>query len=128
MMPKKHQAFFNSDMLEMRARIAARVAHKPDYVAIIEATAAYLTDTSRGHYYTKSKFITVPVWAFITKKVGYFDWYTAHEFAHAITGSRGHGPAFQAVLQELTPYAHWELGYKPRLAYAAGIRQPINQE
>lgn len=35
---------------------------------------------------------------------------------------------FQAALQRLTPHAYFELGYKPKMAAAAGITAPDGVE
>jgi hypothetical protein len=81
----------------------------------------------RGRCYYHQKVVTVPVWAFgETKSDGYRAWYLGHEIAHAIAGSRAkHGPEFMAQLKLVCPAAwtHYEYGYKPRNAMAAGIPQ-----
>lgn len=90
----------------------------------------YVTRTRHGQAWFNCKWITVPLWA-MSKDAEYIDWYISHELAHIIQFARGdfkagHGPAFQATLKSLTPYAYHELGYKPRMATAAGISKPVD--
>ena len=90
----------------------------------------YVVAQSRGRCYYHIKTITVPVWAFSRNKTeaGYLLWYLAHEIAHSIAGPFAkHGPAFMLTLKRICPAhcIHYELGYKPRNAAAAGIAQPM---
>lgn len=86
----------------------------------------YAVDQSRGRCYYSSKVITIPIWA-IRKNPGYFTWYVSHECAHAYSYINGtddiHGPNFMEWLKRICPEnaIHYELGYKPRNAAAAGI-------
>jgi hypothetical protein len=102
----------------------------------------YVTDTCRGRCSFRSKTITIPRWAcdpthHIGGRPGYLEWYVAHELAHYLDRQRkgpgcrlDHGPSFQAALKELCPphAIHHELGYKPRRARAAGIREPAQPQ
>lgn len=57
----------------------------------------------------------------------YAQYIIAHELAHSYAGfDVHHGPQFMEWLKKLCPpeVIHYELGYKPRNAYAAGIRHP----
>ena len=94
----------------------------------------YVVDQSRGRCYYGAKTITIPAWLFrlpthhraFTDQLGYKIWYLAHELSHAYTASDNHGPLFMARLIDTCPpeYTHYELGYKPRAAKAAGITVP----
>jgi hypothetical protein len=89
----------------------------------------YAVDQRRGRAYCKRRQITVPVWAFTRPKgEGFVIYYLAHELAHIAdydAGNRNiqHGPVFMAAFKKLCPieFQHFELGYKPRNARAAGI-------
>jgi len=95
----------------------------------------YVTDTVRGRCNYNSKNMTVPLWAFkvspdkgASKHLndrGYTLYYACHEIAHGVAGVKAaHGPAFMDVFMAICPkhLQHFELGYKPRNAAAAGIR------
>ena len=86
----------------------------------------YSVKQSRGRCYYRSKTITIPVWAIdkTARKPGYKVWYISHEMSHALDLARSnHGSSFMRKLQEICPpeFVHYELGYKPRNAAAAGI-------
>jgi hypothetical protein len=93
----------------------------------------YVVDQSRGYCSYTAKIITVPTWAVAPQKqhfykhkgkpLQYKQWYIAHELAHAYTASAHHGPIFMQRLIDTCPEdsIHFELGYKPRNARAAGI-------
>jgi len=103
----------------------------------IEAAPGYkvfVTDTQRGRCNYESKYITVPFWATIGGPNGgilveFEVYYAAHECAHSWcfedTGERNHGGTFMEWFKLLCPEHLWhhELGYKPRLAAAAGIER-----
>jgi hypothetical protein len=87
----------------------------------------WATDTKRGRCASRSRTLTVPIWA-MNKGTEYLLWYACHEISHILAPSeRGnvHGPKFMAALISICPEdsLHYELGYKPRLAAAAGISQ-----
>lgn len=101
-------------------------------IAIPEGWNLYVTDTVRGRTRHDQRSITVPVWAWtdggLPGKEGYEVYYACHEIAHILAPSKRndvHGPRFMKAFREICPeeYHHFELGYKPRLAAAAGIRQ-----
>ncbi len=76
--------------------------------------------------------VTIPVHAIKTTKVGYLDYYVAHEmahhYAHQDSGAVGHCPRFMTWMKRLCPaeHIHYELGYIPRAAAAAGIHAKDN--
>jgi hypothetical protein len=94
----------------------------------------YAVEQARGACYYSEKVITIPVWAILRRTVPYKTWYISHEIAHAIAMARDncgdHGPDFMKALQEICPLdcVHHELGYKPRLAKAAGIVDPASHK
>lgn len=79
----------------------------------------------RGFCRYFEKVVTVPAWAFNpSKDDGYRAWYLGHEIAHAVAGPAAkHGPDFMEQLKLIVPAAwvHYEYGYKPRNAMAAGV-------
>jgi hypothetical protein len=89
----------------------------------------YAVDSRCGACYYIQKVITIPCWALSSKDnpAGYKTWYISHEISHAIAWNRSkcadHGPVFMNTLKEICPKycVHYELGYKPRNAKAAGI-------
>lgn len=93
----------------------------------------YAVKQTRGRAYFRKngkRVITIPVWTF-ARGEDYIAWYCAHELAHhyahyydAVAGN--HGPGFMKWLKLICPEnaIHYELGYKPRNAAAAGISQP----
>ena len=94
-------------------------------IEVPEGYTLWVTDTKRGRCSYKSGTITVPIWT-IRRGVEYMLWYACHEIAHTMAiATRGdaHGPKFMAALISICPEdsLHHELGYKPRLAAAAGI-------
>lgn len=87
----------------------------------------YVVAQTRGYCDRQSKVITIPLWV-LNQSVGEKIWYISHELAHAYTPAmfESHGKEFMAKLQEICPveHVHFELGYKPRNAKAAGITKP----
>lgn len=84
-------------------------------------------DQSCGRCFYAEKVITIPLWAIQDKRIGYLVWYVSHEIAHIYAGYRAlHGPIFMEWLKKICPkeFQHYEIGYKPRNAVAAGIRKP----
>ncbi len=106
-------------------------------------TKIYAVEQRRGFYQPSKKYITIPKWALDGRYAKYnqegFDyWYIAHELAHAVhcredfhsyCNDKPHGPEFMAFLKKICPkeYWHYELGYKPRNASAAGISMPKDE-
>lgn len=83
----------------------------------------YVVAQSRGRCYYHDKVITIPTFA-ARAEPDYKVWYIAHEMAHAYAGHQAaHGPIFMMWLKIICPAssAHYELGYKPGNAAAAGI-------
>lgn len=107
----------------------------------------YVVDQMRGRCYYRDRVITIPLWlwdsATITAnlirhlnrmpiredKLNYRAWYLSHEMAHATNyihhrdEADSHGPLFMNELKMICPLnaIHFELGYKPKNALAAGI-------
>lgn len=78
----------------------------------------YVTDTVRGHAYNDGRF-TVPVWAYKSKKEGYFNYYVAHELAHQLRYKKYetdgvHDFKFYSIFIVICPkdLQHYELEYK----------------
>lgn len=96
-----------------------------------DSLVIYAVDQDRGRaYFNKDgkRVITIPVWA--TKRGElHLEWYCAHELAHHFNQYSGtndnHGPEFMRWLKKLCPERsiHFELGYKPRNAASAGIKE-----
>jgi len=108
----------------------------------------YVTDTVRGRCSKKNMNITVPTWAveLRAKDVSihcndkeYAIYYACHEIAHILAppipgapvrrGQRRkprdvHGAKFMEAFMSICPerLQYFEIGYKPRLAAAAGIK------
>lgn len=86
----------------------------------------YAVNQSRGRCRYDHKYVTVPTWAWY-QGYDYVTYYLAHEVSHMVAkeehGCVGHGPDFYEVFKRLCPkhLQHYEYGYKPRLAQAAGI-------
>jgi hypothetical protein len=92
----------------------------------------FVVNQRRGRAYYDKKAITIPAWIFLKAEdemIGYLTYYVAHELAHHFANNNdnewGHGKAFMKWFMRLCPkeYQHYELGYKPRNAAAAGIRK-----
>ena len=90
----------------------------------------YPVDQMKGCAYYEHSTITIPGWAFQTRRRGFLRHYVAHELAHIAAQVKyqkgaGHGPEFYKCLKQLTKDTlHYELEYKPRNAAAAGIKKP----
>lgn len=88
------------------------------------------THQNRGYCFYAAKVITIPGFA-IHRSTLYKEWYVCHEMSHAYCAEDGHrdevhGPRFMEILKIICPQdcIHFELGYKPRNAAAAGIKDP----
>lgn len=106
----------------------------------------YVVDSNCGRYYRMAKVLTIPLWLWssagisanllkhgvednLKNRILYRAWYLSHEMAHAMNhvthGNNDdvHGPKFMAELLRICPEnaVHFELGYKPKNALAAGI-------
>lgn len=89
----------------------------------------YVVTSRRGMCYTTHRVITIPAWA-VKRELAYKQWYICHEMAHALVGAiHQHNHVFMEKLIEICPKEsiHYELGYKPRNASAAGIQLPTDQ-
>lgn len=111
---------------EIQARLAALVAHNVVAQELIAARWTFKVSRGRrGFCYWVSRSITIPTHALVSEQPGYAEYYLAHEMAHAKAGKKAaHGPEFMDWLKRLCPpeFVHYELGYKPRNAKAAGIK------
>ena len=98
---------------------ASRIAEKlwSDHPATIR-----VKETRRGVAHANGN-VTIPAWTMRGDKPGYAIYYVAHELAHIKASGWHHGPLFMRAFKELCPksYWHYEKGYKPRNAKAAGI-------
>jgi predicted metal-dependent hydrolase len=86
----------------------------------------YITEQSRGRCQWGYRTCTIPAWVLAFPKEKQ-TWYLSHEMAHAFAGWEAkHGPVFMDWLKKICPAdcIHYELGYKPRNAMAAGIGKP----
>jgi len=83
----------------------------------------YPVNQKRGRCYYNDAVITIPMWVIRSPLEGKKIWYISHEIAHVYTPRDNHGSKFMARLREICPkeFQHWEIGYKPRNAIAAGI-------
>ncbi len=95
----------------------------------------FVTDTSNGYCSYRKNMICVPVWAIDLSKSakykssnrqnpkGYDIYYIAHELAHIFTPGHSHDTIFMNMFMNICPeeYQHFEHGYKPRAAKAAGV-------
>ena len=100
----------------------------------------YAVDQRRGGVKRSAKTCTIPRWcverpetaAGITKielsnnslLKDYWIYYLAHEIAHVLSDDMSHGAVFMKKFIEICPehLQFFELGYKPRNAKAAGIK------
>lgn len=90
----------------------------------------FVTNTKRGRCAYQSETLTVPVWTFEQRGYEYALYYACHEIAHVLApATKGdvHGPKFMAAFKSICPQElwHYEAGYKPRLAAAAGIAKNV---
>lgn len=123
--PARINWHMTKQMREMYAMLPLLVTNVPRNVAV------YAVNQRCGRAYFKKRMITIPFHAINRPKGdGYTLYYLAHELAHIADDDAGtrdrskpHGPSFMQQLKRLCPpeYWHWELGYKPRNAAAAGI-------
>lgn len=113
--------------LHLHDRLEANIPLLPYFTALTSKGWRFYVTTQRRGYCTDDvrKVITIPQWVLDKKdKLGYFDWYCAHEMAHAYAGARvQHGPIFQQWLKKICPieYQGYEVSYKPRAMIAAGL-------
>lgn len=88
----------------------------------------HVVDQDTGWCRAYDRTIVIPAWLWKpTKTADYRVWYISHELAHAFDECKhNHGPEFMSWLKEICPanMVHHELGYKPRLAAQAEIRNP----
>lgn len=84
----------------------------------------HVTDTVCGRCKNSDRTLTVPKWAY-QRGADYFLYYVAHELAHIFGDTYKHNAQFMTAFKKLCPpdFWHFELGYKPRAATAAGIKK-----
>jgi hypothetical protein len=130
---------------KINATLTAEVLRhlQAENIELPKGWALYVTATVRGRTNYKQKSITVPTWAVEKEVYSYIIWYACHEIAHIHAEQQGvykktrkgnrwvskegpHGKTFMACLKKVCPEwaIHHELGYKPRNAAMAGIRNP----
>jgi predicted SprT family Zn-dependent metalloprotease len=74
-----------------------------------------------GRWFRSRNLIALPLWL-LKEPLDVFEYYVAHEVAHAISRRADHGPEFQRVLWRLAGVGYgYEEGYKPR-RYADHMR------
>jgi len=131
-MPRKIAPEYLDDMKALKDEILGPLSGHKAVVGL----RVYPTNTSRGMAYWAHPVITIPVFAIHKAKInpGYTHWYMAHELAHKFAyyecEYKDHGAKFMYWLKLLCPakYQHYELGYKPRLAAAAGISSKESED
>ena len=108
------------------------VSHNCFALELVDAGWVFkVSKGKRGYCYGTKKVITIPKHALQSLHPGYDQYYLAHEMAHAKAGKvAAHGPEFMEWLKYLCPpeFVHYETGYKPRNAGAAGIMGKSNKE
>jgi len=95
-------------------------------LALPRGWRVYVTRARRGQCALYYKYARIPTWVFDHDDSEYYLYYLAHELAHIYAGRRVcHGTEFMQWFKNICPPHLWhhELGYKPRLATAAGIRK-----
>lgn len=81
----------------------------------------YIVDQEYGKAWSKYNLITIPLYAYKSKKKGYFTYYIAHELSHIVARKstkkkiESHGKEFYKYFNIICPkkYKHYELDYKP---------------
>lgn len=123
----------HTEYTDLFREIAAELLERAVY-AISPEWKIYCCDVRRGFCRPWRKVITIPLWTTGESRVNYtprdlwdrpmvWVYYIAHELAHAVADTEKHGPEFYEAFKRLCPeeLQHYELGYKPRNAKAAGI-------
>lgn len=118
--------------LDKHIRLLAKIILEVAGMEIPSDISLYATNQNRGWYVHSKRYISIPRWVIENKKTGYDFYYIAHELAHAWVfenvgrNVQSHGPEFMEAFKMICPkeYWHYELGYKPRNAKAAGISKP----
>ncbi len=126
-MPKKRFPYYDSD-LRLTAETLLWRAGLNHELSIFSDWKIYCVDQRRGRCYETEGFVTIPLWAIQRPRgPGYLKWYVSHELSHLFnyhyaTG-RNHDAGFMSWLKKICPreFQHFETGYKPSLAAAAGI-------
>jgi len=124
-----------ANIVEFAATLLRNAASKYSILAAEYDTAYrngwrfYVVNQQRGRCYYNAKIITIPLWTYKENHdKEYRLYYLAHELAHIAAGwENDHNQVFMRELKRICPahLVHYELGYKPRNAAAAGITQPI---
>lgn len=134
MTPKKRFPYYDSD-LRLNAEILLTRADLFHELSVFENWKIYCVDQRRGGCYETEGFVTTPLWAIQRPRgPGYLKWYVSHELAHLFnyhyaTG-KNHDSGFMSWLKKICPveFLHFETGYKPPLAAAAGISSKRQDE
>ena len=125
MTPRKRFPYYDSDL---RATVESLLQTFPEELAISRKYQFYCVDQLRGMAYTSQGFITIPLWAIRRPKgLGYVKYYLSHELSHVFNYEykmgRLHDAGFMNWFKRICPghLQHFETGYKPQAAQAAGI-------
>ena len=123
--PHRVDAKLTMELRDMYKLLPALVNNVPKDVT------CWVVQQRCGKAYYAKRMITLPIWVFTNPRgKGFALYYLAHELAHIANFDAGtwdprkpHGPAFMEEFKKLCPvkYQHFETGYKPRNAMAAGI-------
>ena len=105
----------------------------------------YVVDQRCGRVRYSARTCTIPRWCIKNPETGnaihklgykgellssFWIYYLAHELAHVISKSGSHGSEFMKTFIEICPaeLQFFEIGYKPRNAKAAGIKNTTKLE
>jgi hypothetical protein len=127
MTPKKRFPYYDSD-LRLNAEALLWRAGLNYELSVFENWKIYCVDQVQGMFHESKGYITIPLFVIQRPKgEGYLKWYVSHELAHLFnyhyaTG-KNHDAGFMTWLKKICPreFLHFETGYKPSLAAAAGI-------
>ena len=125
MTPRKRFPYYDSDLRTMAESLLLTF---PEELTIFRTYKIYCVDQLRGMSYTSQGFITIPLWAIRRPKgPGYVTYYLSHELSHVFNYEHGtgrnHDAGFMKWFKRICPepFQHFETGYKPQAAQAAGI-------
>jgi predicted metal-dependent hydrolase len=115
-------------------KLTDSLPNHPAYTRLIDSINPILAEgyvilvvsQDRGYCNSGRKIITIPTWVIKKNNLQEITWYISHELAHAYDKCLHlHGKEFMNWLIKICPSdsIHFELGYKPRNAKAAGIGQ-----
>ncbi len=121
MKPKLVDKFLSDSLIDAIAGVSIYETYQK---LIDNGWNVYVVSQRRGYCHMLFKIITIPAWVTKHEDQGYWLYYVAHEFAHAL-GDIGdnHNQRFMERFMKLCPVSlqHYETEYKPRNAANAGI-------